>query len=281
MDRDFWFKFEPALWQRGKVRQLSMVARAFWLECLCFANDSDRPGFIQNSAGHPLSLDQLAATAGCSSAEAEAALREIREAGIGAWTKAGVLYSPRMVGAKQLNKARKNAGRKGGNANGLAILLKQNESKSQANGLANPSSSSSLAFSSHSCSLEGDKKGCGEEKGKVADGFDEFWAAYPKHVKKARALEQWLHLGPDPPLREKILQSIAQQQLCDQWQEDRYIPDPHNWLKDRGWEDEHAPNTVKGAKNGRQRTGRAGRKDRHPDDMVFEKPDSEKGGAET
>jgi hypothetical protein len=101
---------------------------------------------------------------------------------------------------------------------------------------------------------QGDKvslaRGRGKGKGKAlaeastASGFDRFWAAYPRRVKKPDALKAFGKLAPDVPLVDAMVAAIEAQKSWPQWQRDdgQFIPYPASWLNGRGWEDE-APET--------------------------------------
>ena len=71
------------------------------------------------------------------------------------------------------------------------------------------------------------------------DGFDDFWAAYPKPVAKQAAGKVWAKLKPDEELRKTILANIRLR-LDGEWKdiEPRYIPNPATYLNQRRWEDE-------------------------------------------
>jgi hypothetical protein len=71
------------------------------------------------------------------------------------------------------------------------------------------------------------------------EGFDRFWAAYPKKAAREQAAAVWQHLLPDAQLQKKILQGLTLAKTQPQWTEDggKFIPYAGNWLKDRRWED--------------------------------------------
>lgn len=71
-----------------------------------------------------------------------------------------------------------------------------------------------------------------------AEGFDEFWEAYPRKTSKAEARKAWNKLKPNEELREKMLASIEAWKNTDQWREPRYIPHPSTWLNQERWNDE-------------------------------------------
>lgn len=77
-------------------------------------------------------------------------------------------------------------------------------------------------------------------QGGSVPGFDEFWAAYPKHMGKGNAEKAWEKLKPDAELVSCILSTIEKCKKSKQWNEDngRFIPYPATWLNRKGWEDE-------------------------------------------
>ena len=73
--------------------------------------------------------------------------------------------------------------------------------------------------------------------------FDEFWAAYPKHVAKKPARRAWDKLHADRDLLDALLTALEWQTRTEAWQRDggRYVPNPATWLNGRRWEDEPQP----------------------------------------
>lgn len=79
-----------------------------------------------------------------------------------------------------------------------------------------------------------------ESSKKPAEGFDEWWAQYPKKVKKLDAEKAYraaLKRGVTP---EELLQGLQRQKAA--WKakgtEPQYIPYPATWLRAGSWEDE-------------------------------------------
>ena len=70
--------------------------------------------------------------------------------------------------------------------------------------------------------------------------FDEFWAAYPKHIAKKPARRAWDKLHADRDLLDALLTALEWQTRTEAWQRDggRYVPNPATWLNGRRWEDE-------------------------------------------
>lgn len=75
---------------------------------------------------------------------------------------------------------------------------------------------------------------------KKYDGFDQFWAAYPKKRSKGAARKAWDKLHVDSTMQATILQAIERAKQSEDWQKDggQYIPYPATWLNAEGWEDE-------------------------------------------
>jgi len=63
-----------------------------------------------------------------------------------------------------------------------------------------------------------------------------FWQIYPRKIDKDRARRAWAKLKPDRATSKAILESLRRWKLCDQWQEERFIPHPATWLNGRRWE---------------------------------------------
>lgn len=72
------------------------------------------------------------------------------------------------------------------------------------------------------------------------EGFNAFYAAYPRHAGKADALKAWNKLAPDVVLQEQMGKALEVQKQSQQWRKDggQYIPMPSTWLNGRRWEDE-------------------------------------------
>lgn len=74
------------------------------------------------------------------------------------------------------------------------------------------------------------------------DGFDEFWAVYPKKDAKQAAVKAWMKLKPDDELKQAIIAGV-QRDIDGRWKgaERRYIPNPASYLNGGRWEDEITP----------------------------------------
>jgi len=72
------------------------------------------------------------------------------------------------------------------------------------------------------------------------DLFDQFWAAYPRHVAKQDAKKAWNQIAPTPELVEIMLDALAWQCRQPAWTKDggAFVPHPATWLRGGRWEDE-------------------------------------------
>lgn len=86
-----------------------------------------------------------------------------------------------------------------------------------------------------------------EEKNYLAQGFAQFWDAYPKKRSKGDAEKAWKSLSPGEPLIASILQAIDGAKTSEQWRRDdgQFIPYPASWLRAKGWEDVHSVQPVR------------------------------------
>ncbi len=74
----------------------------------------------------------------------------------------------------------------------------------------------------------------------VADTFDAFWTAYPKHQAKEDARKAFKALRVDARLLELLLDALERQKRWPTWTKDRgqFVPLPATWLRQKRWEDE-------------------------------------------
>ena len=72
------------------------------------------------------------------------------------------------------------------------------------------------------------------------NGFALFWEAYPKKIKRLRALKAWQAIAPDAALQTVIVAAVEANKNTVQWTKDggEYIPHPTSWLNGRQWQDE-------------------------------------------
>lgn len=78
------------------------------------------------------------------------------------------------------------------------------------------------------------------ERAKTSEGFEQFWAAYPRKCSKGQARKAWDKLRPSPELLHRILRSLDAAKRRDDWRKEsgRFVPYPATWLNAEGWEDE-------------------------------------------
>lgn len=78
------------------------------------------------------------------------------------------------------------------------------------------------------------------ERDNACDGFDAFWAVYPRKVSKRDAERAWQKIAPGETLQREIVAAVMLATTSEQWQRDngQFVPYPATWLNGRRWEDE-------------------------------------------
>lgn len=69
-----------------------------------------------------------------------------------------------------------------------------------------------------------------------SEGFEEFWAAYPRKTARKPALKAWEKSAATRPPLAEIIEAIRYQRTGRQWQEG-FIPHPATWLNGERWAD--------------------------------------------
>lgn len=67
------------------------------------------------------------------------------------------------------------------------------------------------------------------------DGFDQFWAIYPKKIAKGDARKAWKQTEKIRPELTQIIKAI--QEAKKQWDNPQFIPYPATWLRAERWDD--------------------------------------------
>ncbi|WP_138223398.1 hypothetical protein [Nibricoccus aquaticus] len=109
-------KFFPNDWQSDeRLRLCSLAARGLWIEILCLMWKSPRRGYLEVSAGVPVSVLQLARLIGETQRTVAALIAELESAGVFSREEnTGVIFSRRIVKDMAFLDACSAAGRKGG-----------------------------------------------------------------------------------------------------------------------------------------------------------------------
>lgn len=80
-----------------------------------------------------------------------------------------------------------------------------------------------------------------EQAGRQMDGWDEFWAAYPRKTAKRDAFKAYCRVKPTREVLAQMMRALGVQKY--QWMKGgkdwlRYVPHAATWLNGRRWEDE-------------------------------------------
>jgi hypothetical protein len=81
------------------------------------------------------------------------------------------------------------------------------------------------------------------------DGFDQFWAIYPRKIAKADARKAWLQTKDVRPDITTVISAVTAACKTESWmkQGGAFIPYPATWLRGERWDDIHEvvlPNVV-------------------------------------
>lgn len=70
-------------------------------------------------------------------------------------------------------------------------------------------------------------------------GFEEFFAEYPRKVAAGQARQEWAKLSPDEALRKRIVSAVRAWARSPEWSRNdgQFIPKPARWLREQRWED--------------------------------------------
>jgi hypothetical protein len=87
---------------------------------------------------------------------------------------------------------------------------------------------------------KGKEQGSATRDARVSESFARFWAAYPRHTDKARALKAWKKAleTHDPDALVKAAGAYARSKRGT---EQRFILHPSTWVNGERWDDEEAP----------------------------------------
>ncbi|MFS8037707.1 hypothetical protein ACI7BZ_12230 [Xanthobacter sp. AM11] len=92
-----WMKFYPRDWRGDHaLRAVSMAARGLWMECLCIMHEAKPYGHLLIN-GVAVEGDVLARMVGASADDVSVLMAELQKAGVLSVTRAGVVFSRRMV----------------------------------------------------------------------------------------------------------------------------------------------------------------------------------------
>lgn len=70
-------------------------------------------------------------------------------------------------------------------------------------------------------------------------GFEEFFAEFPRKVGAVQARQEWAKLSPDEALRKRIVSAVRAWARSPEWarNDGQFIPKPARWLREQRWED--------------------------------------------
>lgn len=224
------------------LRTCSLAARGLAIDMIALMHDGAPYGHLVVS-GVSMTVEALARRVGESVGDVSTLLSELLAVGVFERRSDGTIFSPRMVRDEALRLARANGGRKSIEHPTVAARMKAStkdepkdtlaEDREGSETVSSPPPLSSSSSSSSSSSIS-DTHVCADQD---ANGFDAFWASYPRRVGKDAARRAWARLAPDMATQRAITAAIAQQRQTDQWKR-HVVPNPATWLNEGRWQDE-------------------------------------------
>jgi DNA-binding transcriptional MocR family regulator len=146
-----------------------------------------------------------------------------------------------QLGLIRVDRQRGEDGRK--ETNVYAILPPKNPEQDQVSARStdrSPGGTEGLLGVSTSSALEAKKLPPLTPRTADSPAIDEFWALYPKRVKKLDTERIWRRQRFDRATFERIATHLARMRRSEQWTKNhgQFIPDPPTYLNQRRWEDE-------------------------------------------
>lgn len=222
MKRGPWIKWYWSDWRSDpKLRMCSIAARGLWAEMLALMQEATPYGHLLVSGRVPTDA-QLAVLAGMPADQLPELLGELEAADVFSRTRAGVIYSRRMVrDEKKARTAQKN-GKEGGNPS----LCKDDIISPSVNPPDNPS-------------LKPQKPEARYQKEKdisLESDFAEWYGAYPRHVGQGQA-ERAYRTALKSADKQTLLAAAQRFAEASRGQDPKFIPHPATWLNGRRWLD--------------------------------------------
>jgi hypothetical protein len=216
-DKLLWWKFFPDNWLSDERLNLcSLGAQGLWIKLLCLMHKNVRRGCLEQANGNPLSNEQIARFAGCSTEEAAQLLQQLQTAGVYSVFDNGVIYSRRMVKDEKLRTVRAKSGRKGGLKS--KSLLKQNNEQKSSKQASKVSPLSSCISSDGVGGCGGGEGGATPDFALTAEGLAGEWCffctrkakyGYPRDTAEEKAPEfaEMLRLGHSPDVIQRAMRA--------------------------------------------------------------------------
>lgn len=215
-----WFKIDDSFYDHPKTFDAPDCAVALWVRAGTWSARNLTDGFVPTGLPARLCDDH------------DTAVRELLRRGLWDRTGGGYKfhdwkdYQPSGDQLAALKSKRAEAGRLGG----LAKAAKQDP--------GNRLASASGVAKQNPAPTRPDPKESSSNSLTQPDGFDEFWAAYPRHVAKAAAVRAYAKARKAALAGEIVKGAHALAERCYAEQTDqKYIPHPATWLNQARWND--------------------------------------------
>ncbi|MDM7995193.1 MAG: hypothetical protein QUT30_05835 [Acidobacteriota bacterium] len=234
-----WMQFNTGDWLKDpKLSMCQPATRGIWIDAIAAMHENGRCGSL---SGTP---DQLIRVLRCTVPALMSAIMDLQSTGAAdVEQRNGVvtLINRRMsreAKEREMSRIRQERFREMAGRN------------AKNNGPVTEMSQPTGIYISNSFSNSFEKKKESEEKEKLVERFDVFWAAYPRKEAKQNAWKEFQRLNPDEELMSVMIPWIGLACDSEQWQDKSKIPHPATWLHQRRWEGDPPPKPREGGKNG-------------------------------
>jgi hypothetical protein len=248
-----WHRFFTSRWRKSrKVTSLCVGPRAVYGEMIHVTND-DETDFV------PADLETLSHLLRFKSRKVNAALPVLLAKGLIISEEHDGEPVYRLPKVKELTERYRDRraetspqnGLKGGRNKNLirtysepnhepTLEPNQEPTSSRASARLRSASVSVSGLGSDSKTQEADPQAKAARRRSGDDGFDGFWADYPRKQKLPDARKAWASLSPSPELQHRILAHVAAQKNSEDWRRERgkFVPLPASYLRGERWLDE-------------------------------------------
>ena len=223
-----WVKWYWSDWRSDpKLRMCSIAARGLWAEMLALMQEGVPYGHLLVSGRAPTDT-QLAVLAGMPADQLSPLLGELEAAGVFSRTRAGVVYSRRMVRDEKKSRTAQKNGKEGGNP----TLCKDKDNQPSDNQKVKPEDNTQKP----------EARNQKEKTPPIKDGFDEWYSSYPLHKGRGQAERAYTAACKSAP-PETLLTAARAYAVQTQGTDPKFIKHPATWLNGKCWLDE-PPRTI-------------------------------------
>lgn len=236
--RQPWMKWYPSDWRADpRLHMCSLAARGLWIEMLGYMHEAEPYGYFLVNGRTP-QPKEIANLVGSDAKTVARCLQELRDNGVFSTDETGC-FSRRMLRDKAKAAQDRENGKGGGNPN-----LRAPDNHDLLDGV-NPPDKAQMPEARDQRPGSGFTNPRAQRASAKELGFDDWYAAYPKHEDRGHAEQAFVKARKIASLEELIAGAQRYVATVDRRENGRFIALPATWLNGQRWRDETA-----GAANG-------------------------------